>query len=103
MKKAISVLFLPVLIATLIFGQSYDVSVTNISVWIKATDSSGNPVAGLTAADFEIYEDGQKMVTTCFEETGPETVNASTEPEPAEGELSASTYCQENCDLFGFV
>lgn len=86
MKKAISILFLPILIATLIFGQSYDVSVTNISVWIKATDSSGNPVAGLTAADFEIYEDGQKMTTTCFEETGPDTLNASTQSEPTEGE-----------------
>lgn len=67
MKKFISFsLFLCCLTA---LAQEYEVSVTTISVWIKATEGSGKPVAGLTAADFEVYEDGKKMTPTCFEST----------------------------------
>ena len=52
-----------------LLAQEYEVSVTTISVWIKATDGSGKPASGLTAADFEVYEDGKKMTATCFEST----------------------------------
>lgn len=52
-----------------LLAQDYEVSVTTISVWIKATEGSGKPVEGLTAADFEVYEDGKKMTPTCFEST----------------------------------
>jgi len=74
MKRVLTIcgFFLP--LAALLFAQSYEVSVTSLSVWIKATDSSGKPVEGLTANDFEIYEDGQKMNITCFEESAPENV-----------------------------
>jgi VWFA-related protein len=50
-------------------SQDYEVSVTTISVWIRATDRSGSPVPGLTANDFEIFEDGKKMTPSCFEVT----------------------------------
>lgn len=46
----------------------YDVSVTTITVWVKAIDDSGKPVEGMTAADFDVYEDKQKVNLNCFEE-----------------------------------
>ena len=49
-------------------SQDYEVQVTEVTVWVKATDRSGKPLTGLTQADFEIYEDGKKMPATCFEE-----------------------------------
>jgi VWFA-related protein len=51
-----------------IFPQDFEVAVTTVNVWIRATDSSGNAVTGLTQADFEVYEDGKKMNPSCFEE-----------------------------------
>lgn len=67
---------LPVVLAALVlcgrlFAQEnpdYEVSVTTITVWVKVVDSSGNPVEGLAASDFEVYEDKQKVETNCFEE-----------------------------------
>ena len=54
--------------SNIVFPQEYEVSVTTITVWIKAFDKSGEPVTGLTTSDFEIYEDGKKVEPTCFEE-----------------------------------
>jgi VWFA-related protein len=50
------------------FLQDYQVNVTTVSVWVRVMNSSGSPVSGLTASDFEIYEDGEKANVTCFEE-----------------------------------
>jgi VWFA-related protein len=80
MKRVLTVCSLLLPLAALLFAQSYEVSVTSLSVWVKATDSSGKPVEGLTANDFEIYEDGQKMDITCFEESAPETAPAISGP-----------------------
>ncbi len=49
-------------------SQDYEVKITEVTVWVKATDRSGKPLTGLNQADFEIYEDGKKMLATCFEE-----------------------------------
>src|SRR4249919_3527960 len=51
-----------------VFSQDYEVAVTTVNVWIRAVDASGNPVTGLTQADFEVYENGKKMDPSCFEE-----------------------------------
>ncbi len=56
-------LFLPVT------AEDYEVTVTTVTVWVKATDGSGKPAMGLTKGDFELLEDGQKVSLTCFEET----------------------------------
>lgn len=53
--------------AASVFAQ-YEVSVTTIPVWIKVQDKAGNPVKGLTAQDFEVFEDGKRIQTDCFEE-----------------------------------
>jgi VWFA-related protein len=51
-----------------IFPQDFEVAVTTVNVWIRATDASGKAVTGLNQADFEVYEDGKKMNPSCFEE-----------------------------------
>jgi VWFA-related protein len=53
---------------TPVFTQDFEVAVTTVNVWIRATDGSGNAVSGLNQADFEVYEDGKKMNPSCFEE-----------------------------------
>jgi VWFA-related protein len=67
MKKGF-VLLLLVALAVPVFPQDYEVAVTTVNVWIRAVDGSGNPVTGLTQADFEVYENGKKMDPSCFEE-----------------------------------
>jgi VWFA-related protein len=49
-------------------SQEYEVTVTNINVWIKVLDKSGKPAQGLTQKDISVYEDDQLMPLTCFEE-----------------------------------
>jgi VWFA-related protein len=67
MKYSLVFLLLGLLI-TPVFTQDYEVAVTTVNVWIRATDGSGNTVTGLNQADFEVYEDGKKMNPSCFEE-----------------------------------
>ncbi len=66
MKRLMSAIFLFVSLSG--ESQDYEVKVTEVTVWVKATDRSGKPFTGLTQADFEVYEDGKKMPATCFEE-----------------------------------
>lgn len=68
--KKICIFILLLMCATLRAQENpdYEVSVTTITVWVKVVDSAGNPVEGLTASDFELYEDKQKVETNCFEE-----------------------------------
>jgi VWFA-related protein len=48
------------------FGETVEVRVTNIDAIV--TDKNGNPVTGLTKADFEVYEDGALQDITHFTE-----------------------------------
>lgn len=69
MRKALPLLAICLLfIAIPAFEQNYQVQVTSVSVWVRAMDSSGNPIEGLNPSDFEIYEDGERASITCFEE-----------------------------------
>lgn len=52
----------------IVLADDYEVTVTNVTVWVKATDKSGKPVLNLTQDDFQVTEDKQKMPLTCFEE-----------------------------------
>ena len=61
--------FLLLVIVECSFPQE-QVSVTNVSVWVKATASNGLPVRGLKQSDFKVYEDGKEVPLTCFEEVG---------------------------------
>jgi hypothetical protein len=46
----------------------YDVSVSLVNIWVKATDGSGRPLTGLTSSDFKVLEDGKPVNIECFDE-----------------------------------
>lgn len=46
------------------FGETVHVNVVNVEVYV--TDKRGDPVTGLTAADFEVYENREPMEITNF-------------------------------------
>lgn len=46
------------------FGETIDVRVVNVDVWV--TDRDGDPVTGLTADDFEVREDGRPVELSNF-------------------------------------
>ena len=48
------------------FGDVVDVQLINVEVWV--TDRKGRPVTGLTAADFEVLEDGRPVEISHFAE-----------------------------------
>ncbi|HSE42069.1 MAG TPA: VWA domain-containing protein [Acidobacteriota bacterium] len=77
----LSTIFLPAL------ADDYQISVTTVNVWIKATDASGNPVTGLQTSDFEVYEDNKKMAPTCFEEVHFQM--------PTDQDLDRSSYSEQ--------
>ncbi len=60
-------------------GQDYEVSITNVNVWVRVIDRSGNPVSNMKKEDFEIFEDGKKVPTECFEEIAFRASNERTE------------------------
>jgi VWFA-related protein len=69
------------------FAQDTEVTITNVSVWVRATDKSGKPATGLQQSDFQIFEDGKAVTQTCFEEANfpLEAPQIQTEP-PASSE-----------------
>jgi VWFA-related protein len=80
MKFRISLALL--LFATSAFAQLHEtVNVNLIEVPVSVVDSSGNPVRGLTAANFELYDAGKKQTITSFDKIdfgSSEAVNALT-------------------------
>jgi VWFA-related protein len=79
-RKIPAIFFLVILFSIGANGQNpqYEVSVTTITVWVKAVDSSGQPVQGLSQNDFEISEDGQRQPITCFEEATTASTTTTT-------------------------
>lgn len=73
-----SVLIALALGSSKVIGQvDVEVFISLVNVWVKAVDSSGNPVTDLKQEDFEIFEDGQKMTIECFEQ---QTLDLAKEP-----------------------
>jgi VWFA-related protein len=57
-----------IFVATSAFAQLKEtVNVNVIEVPVSVVDSSGNPVRGLTAANFEVYDSGKKQAITSFD------------------------------------
>lgn len=48
------------------FGEVIDVNLVNVEVWVR--DGKGNPVMGLTADDFAVFEDGERVEVSHFAE-----------------------------------
>jgi VWFA-related protein len=73
--------------ATSAFAQLKEtVNVNVIEVPVSVVDSSGNPVRGLTAANFEVYDSGKKQAITSFDKIdfgSTETANAISPLNPA--------------------
>ena len=105
MKRTFFLSLMLLVFSNKLLPEEYNVSVTTITVWVKASNKTGNPVYGLTLSDFEVYEDDIKMKPSCFEEVrtskilpgadtaskkSPETeygTNTSTQPEPSRRRL----------------
>lgn len=84
--------FFLIFIFSLASSQEYEVNVTTITVWVKAIDKNDRPVQGLTSENFEVYEDGKKMIATCFDEIGGSSVsNNSIQTSPETRDLIEST------------
>lgn len=67
--KTVTIFSFLVLFAMSTLAQDYTVSVTTVTVWVRATDKKNQPVS-LTASDFQVFEDGKAMPISCFEEVG---------------------------------
>jgi VWFA-related protein len=76
-----------IFLATSAFAQMKEtVNVNVIEVPVSVVDSSGNPVRGLTAANFEVYDSGKKQAITSFDKidfASTETANAISPLNPA--------------------
>ncbi len=62
------------------------VNVNIVEVPVSVVDSSGNPIRGLTAANFEVYDGGKKQAITSFDKIdfgSKEAVNALSPLNPA--------------------
>jgi len=85
MKRYASIAAL--VVATSAFAQLKEtVNVNVIEVPVTVVDSSGNPVRGLTAANFEVYDGGKKQAITSFDKIdfgSTETANAISPLNPA--------------------
>lgn len=79
--KKIAACFILFLTAVGYLPAQETVEVTNIQVWVKATDKSGKPIEGLKPDDFQIFEDDVAMPTTCFEETQLAETEATKAPQ----------------------
>jgi VWFA-related protein len=75
------------LFATSAFAQMKEtVNVNVIEVPVSVVDGSGNPVRGLTAANFEVYDGGKKQAITSFDKIdfgSTESANAISPLNPA--------------------
>jgi len=76
-----------IFVTTSAFAQLKEtVNVNVIEIPVAVVDSSGNPVRGLTAANFEIYDGGKKQTITSFDKIdfgATETANALSPLNPA--------------------
>lgn len=60
-------------------SETLEIRITNVDVVV--TDSSGRPVRGLDADDFELFENGRRVeITNFFEESAEQTLSAAGTP-----------------------
>jgi Ca-activated chloride channel homolog len=66
-RNSITLLLIALLAAPLLSAQ-FSSGVNLVEVYAAVTDRAGNPVAGLTRADFTVLEDGQPQALSAFAE-----------------------------------
>ncbi|MCP4202610.1 MAG: hypothetical protein GY769_11825, partial [bacterium] len=71
------------------FGESVDVQLINVEVWV--TDRQGNAVTGLGLDDFEVREDGEPVGVTNFAEVRPRAPAPSEPAPPVEAAVEQPT------------
>jgi len=79
MKRPVSVLAVSILAISVFAQVKETVNVYLVEVPVTVVDSSGNPIRGLTAANFEIIDSGTKRQITAFDKidfASPEAVSA---------------------------
>jgi VWFA-related protein len=79
MKRLMVILAVAVLAVGVIAQVRETVNVNLVEVPVTVVDSSGNPVRGLTAANFEVIDNGTKRQITAFDKidfSSPEVVTA---------------------------
>jgi VWFA-related protein len=67
MKRSLGIIAALAGAVTLLAQMRETVNVNVVEVPVTVVDSSGNPVRGLTAANFELYDNGQKRDITGFD------------------------------------
>lgn len=85
-------------------NESIDVSIVNVDVFV--TDRKGNRVRGLTAADFEIRENGRPQAITNFAEYAPDhrrVVVAERRDTPANAPAAAAAEAPQKRTIVIFV
>ncbi len=84
------------------FSESVDVEVVNVDVMVTTKD--GQPVNGLTRADFEVFEDGQSVTLTNFYAAdGPAIRLGSSDELPPDDAEPAATGDTQGLQLVVFV
>src|SRR5436305_2501622 len=86
MKRILGIIAAVAGAATLFAQMRETVNVNVVEVPVSVVDSSGNPVRGLTAANFEVYDGGKKQTITSFDKIdfqSNETANAISPLNPA--------------------
>ena len=82
MKRLMFILAVAVLAGSVIAQVKETLNVNLVEVPVTVVDSSGNPVRGLTAANFEITDNGTKRQITAFDKIDFSSAEAVTAISP---------------------
>jgi VWFA-related protein len=83
------------------FGETLEVRIINVDVVV--TDKAGNPIPGLTADDFEIFENGRRQPVTNFAEYREAAPLLSGDEKPEELPITVATKPPEKRRLLFFI
>jgi VWFA-related protein len=102
MKRGAILFVVLALLATRTFSQRNleDVQVTLVEVPVNVIDANGRPVTGLTAANFELYDEGKKRPITHFDTVDVRTHMRIAATAPEESGIEQRPYMRNFMLLF---